>query len=166
MPTQITFIKRTKQEKDTFGGDVYFDIDGRNVGFLNETDQTFDLSPGKHVIKMYKSHEYGTFIGHAESEIDLKINEKLAIKYSSPILITQPGQLIIKDYNPDEIEEIITKTDNAIRSDTAKKLKEVEVQQKNANSSTILWIIVLIIIPLIFFIIEMNQINSIYDYLP
>ena len=49
-------LRRTQSEIDIFGGDVYVDIDGKNVGIVGKEDLQIQLSPGPHTIKMYKSH--------------------------------------------------------------------------------------------------------------
>lgn len=72
---KLVFLRRTDKEIEVFGGDVYFDLDGKNIGKLSRTNQEIDVLPGKHTIKMYKSHSYDTFIGFAESTIDVDETE-------------------------------------------------------------------------------------------
>ena len=52
---KLVFLRRTDKEIEVFGGDVYFDIDGKNAGKLSRTNQEIEVLPGKHTIKMYKS---------------------------------------------------------------------------------------------------------------
>ena len=58
----LVFLARTSNEVKVFGGEVFFDIDGKNVGKLSSYSQKIDLPAGNHTIKMYKSHVYDTFI--------------------------------------------------------------------------------------------------------
>ena len=37
---KLVFLQRTPKEIEIFGGDVYFDIDGKNVGKLTLQNQT------------------------------------------------------------------------------------------------------------------------------
>lgn len=54
---KLVFLQRTQKEIEIFGGDVYFDIDGKNVGKLTLQNQTIEVPAGEHTIKMYKSHD-------------------------------------------------------------------------------------------------------------
>ena len=81
----VTILRRPQSEIKVFGGDVYIDIDGKNIGTVSTQDLRLTLSSGKHTIKMYKSHTMGTFIGVAETEIDIVENEKLYVRFISDI---------------------------------------------------------------------------------
>jgi hypothetical protein len=54
MDGNFIVLRRTKTEALIFGGDVYIDIDGKNVGILGNQDFITNLSQGKHSIRMYK----------------------------------------------------------------------------------------------------------------
>ena len=82
---KLIFLRRTEREIQLFGGDVYFDIDGKNIGTLSRVNQEIAISSGKHTIKMYKSHSYDTFIGVAESTIHIEENENLMVRYATPV---------------------------------------------------------------------------------
>ena len=110
MSTKVIFMRRTPKEIEVFGGTVFIDIDGKNVGQLGTEDFIIDLAEGKHKIKMYKSHTYDTYIGFAETEIEVKADEHLLIMYSAPMLINQPGNIIVTDYTSEQdIQKIIQK---------------------------------------------------------
>lgn len=49
----LTFLRRTQKEIEIFGGDVFFDIDGKNVGKLSLQNQDVEVAAGTHTIKMY-----------------------------------------------------------------------------------------------------------------
>ena len=72
MESKLIFIRRTKQEEEIFGGIVYVDVDGKNIGQLSTQDLIYEIAPGKHHIKMYKSHKFDTLIGIAEEDIEKK----------------------------------------------------------------------------------------------
>lgn len=90
---KLVFLRRTENEIIVFGGDVYIDIDGKNVGLLSRTNIEFEVSSGQHIIKMYKSHSYDTYIGFAESQITMENDEQLMIRYSAPMNTNQPRNL-------------------------------------------------------------------------
>ncbi len=90
---KLVVLQRTRSEIDVFGGDVYIDIDGKNAGTVKMQNLQFDLSAGKHTIKMYKSHTMGTFIAFAETEINVLEAEKLYARYSAPLMVNQPSNI-------------------------------------------------------------------------
>ena len=83
----LTFLRRTQKEIEIFGGDVFFDIDGKNVGKLSLQNQDIEVTAGIHTIKIYKSHTFDTFIGFAESTVTVDENEHLMIKYAAPMMV-------------------------------------------------------------------------------
>jgi len=99
---KVVFMRRTPKEMELFGGDVYIDIDGKNIGILRTADFTTELENGRHTIKMYKSHKYDTFIGFAETEVNIEEGRDLLVKYSCPMVVTQPGNIIVSDYTSEE----------------------------------------------------------------
>ena len=86
MSAKFVFVKRTSEEIRIFGGEVFIDIDGKNVAKLDNNTITIDVSEGTHTVKMYKSHHYGSMIGFAENVIGIRDNEILVFKYSSPMI--------------------------------------------------------------------------------
>lgn len=114
---KLVFLRRTEKEIQVFGGDVYIDIDGKNVGILSRTNQEYDVSAGKHTVKMYKSHSYDTFIGFAESTFNVEDKEQLSVRYATPMAANQPGNLIISAYDPSIVNETLRARDNAIQRD-------------------------------------------------
>lgn len=161
MNSKLVFVRRTLKEIEVFGGKVYIDIDGKNIGELSTSDFTIELTPGIHKVKMYKSHTYDTYIGFAESEINLSENENLLIKYSAPMLVNQPGNIMISNYESMEaINKIVEEKEHLISksvNDDIQKKQETEDKRRSAN--TILIVIVIIII--IALIIEFAYIFSI-----
>lgn len=41
---KLIFMRRTSKEIEIFGGDVYIDIDGRNIGVLSIIDVEYKVS--------------------------------------------------------------------------------------------------------------------------
>lgn len=140
----LVFLARTLNEVKVFGGEVFFDIDGKNVGKLSSYSQKIDLPSGNHTIKMYKSHAYDTFIGVAEQNITLQEDEILMVRYSCPMMISQPGNMVISEYSELKEVEAIKMRDTAIQKDFIKQeaqKKEAEEKYKHG-----VWIVIMIAI--------------------
>ena len=128
---KLYFLKRTQKEIDIFGGDVYFDIDGKNIGKLTLHNQIIDVTPGFHTIKMYKSHSFDSFIGFAESTIKISEEEELMVKYSSPMMVNQPGNMVISPYTAKQAEDVLKKKDQEIHRDfVAEETRKREQNEK------------------------------------
>lgn len=147
---KLIFLKRTQQEIEIFGGDVYFDIDGKNAGKLLLTNQTIELSAGEHIVKMYKSHTFDTFIGFAEAVINVTDNEQLMVKYSAPMMISQPGNMVISEYTEEKEQAIIKEREYSIHRDFV--ATETQKQQADENYKkgvmTVVWVAVAIAVVL------------------
>ena len=135
---KLVFLQRTQKEIEIFGGDVFFDIDGKNAGKLSLSNQTLELPAGEHTIKMYKSHTFDTFIGFAEQTITLEENEALMVRYSCPMMISQPGNMVISAYSEEKEAAAVQSRDAAIQRDFVAQ----ETQKKEANTKykTGVWI--------------------------
>ena len=141
---KLVFLRRTEKEIEIFGGDVYFDIDGKNVGKLSRTNQEVELSEGEHTIKMYKSHTYDTFIGFAESTITLVGDEKLMVKYSAPMMVNQPGNMVISPYNAVSENQVVQERDRIIERDFIAEENRKREQSEKYNHGVMIVIIVAI----------------------
>lgn len=143
MCTQLIFLRRTKKEIELFGGEVYIDIDGRNVCILEDKDIILDINPGVYKIKMYKSHLYGSYIGIAESDVDIKEEERLLVRYSPPMIANQAGNIIISEFKSfSEIENIaFTQEQKIIIDESIEKVKKQEQEEKSKNGIIIFVII-------------------------
>jgi len=167
MSENFIVLRRTAEEKKVFGGDVYVDIDSKNIGILGETDLVLGLENGEHTLKMYKSHKMGTFIGIAESRFTILEGEKLFARYSSPMMVNQSGTIIISKFeSPYQLEKISQEVSQNITSDyhelETEKVKREEESKKN-NTNLIIWIVVVpIVIMIIYWIIEMSYIDSVF----
>ena len=128
---KLVFLQRTQKEIEIFGGDVYFDIDGKNVGKLSLQNQTIEIPAGSHTIKMYKSHTFDTFIGFAEATITIKDDEPLMVKYSCPMMISQPGTMVISEYSEQKEAEAVRARDAMINRDIVAE----ETRKKQADDN-------------------------------
>lgn len=137
---KLVFLQRTQKEIEIFGGEVFFDIDGKNAGKLSSTNQTVELPAGVHVIKMYKSHAYDTFIGFAEQTIKLAENEALMVKYSCPMMVNQAGNMVISEYSEEREIETVKARDAAIKHDFA--MHEREKQEADERYRRGVWILI------------------------
>lgn len=142
---KLVFLRRTEKEIQVFGGDVYIDIDGKNVGLLSRVNQEFELSAGKHTVKMYKSHSYDTFIGFAESTISVEEDEQLMVRYAAPMAANQPGNMIISAYDPLKETEMLRARENAIQRDYAAAEHRKQEQNNKYNTGIIIFICFLIV---------------------
>lgn len=137
---KLIFLQRTQKEIEIFGGDVFFDIDGKNAGKLSLANQIIELSAGNHTIKMYKSHTYDTFIGFAEQTISITEDEALMVKYSCPMMVTQPGNMVISEYSEVKEVEAVKARDAAIQRDfVAQETQKREAEEKYKNG---VWIVI------------------------
>ena len=137
---KLVFLQRTQKEIEIFGGEVFFDIDGKNAGKLSSINQTVELPAGAHVIKMYKSHAYDTFIGFAEQTITLGENEALMVKYSCPMMVNQAGNMVISEYSEKRELETVKARDAAIKHDYA--VHEREKQEADERYKRGVWILI------------------------
>lgn len=151
---KLVFLRRTDKEIEAFGGDVYFDLDGKNIGKLSRTNQEIDVLPGKHTIKMYKSHSYDTFIGFAESTIDVDETEELMVRYATPMAVNQPGNMIISAYDYCKETEVLRNREQTIAHDYAADVNRKREQNERYNTGIMIWIVCMIIGAIIFAIRE------------
>lgn len=123
MCAKLVFVRRSEEKIKIFGGNVYVDLDGKNIGIIDNDNLTIDIEAGKHKIKMYKSHNYGSMVGFAEVELDIKDDEKLAFKYTCPMTITQPGHIIVSDFiSYDKIESELQNEDIILKNEKKKMI--------------------------------------------
>lgn len=146
MSCLLVFMKRSPKEIEIFGGEVYVDIDGKNVGIVGIDNLKLNISEGMHKIKMYKSHTYGTFIGMSEAVIELKNKEELLIKYTPPMLVSQPGNIIITDYVSDnQVQDIVAENENIIRNEHQQKQRNIQEQEEKNRNGMIIFIVIIVI---------------------
>ena len=159
---KLVFLRRTEKEIEIFGGDVYFDIDGKNVGTLSRDNQEIELSAGEHTIKMYKSHTYDTFIGFAETTIQLAENEQLMVKYSAPMMVNQPGNMIVSPYDAKREEEALKERERVIQRDFTNEENRKREQNEKYNNGVKIVIICAVVFAIIFAIWEISIMSSIW----
>lgn len=158
--TKLIFLRRTPKEIEIFGGEVFIDVDGRNVGILGTTDFIISVSKGNHKIKMYKSHTYGSFIGNAEVEICISEGERLLIKYSPPMLLNQPGNIMISDFkSSSQADELAKEKEEKITIDDNDAKHKKHEQETKTQNGTIIFVIIMILI-VIFYAISVSSIYN------
>jgi len=144
---QLVFMRRTPSEAKTFGGEVFVDIDGKNVGKVALSDFEVTVSEGTHLIRMYKSHKYDTFIGFAESTLNIGAGDKLLVKYSAPMVVSQPGNMVITDYDSEALEQSALEREQSIQRDAHEdEMRVEEAKQKSANGMVLFFVIAIVCI--------------------
>lgn len=158
--TKLYFIRRTPSEVSIFGGSVYVDIDGKRVGEVGMTDLVIDAYPGQHIIKMYKSHTFDSFIGFADVTLNIEEGKDLTLRYSAPMTTTQPGHIVVADFvSIDEINNQINQSESALSQEMHQNNVRLQMQNDNyrrKTTSTVVWIIVLSVLTgIIFYLYQM-----------
>lgn len=122
------------------------------------------VEEGIHKIKMYKSHTYNTVIGIAEVEINVS-NEKLLIQYSSPLLVSQPGNIVISNFTDYfQIENIINSKEKRLSNEIIEKEQQLKVVEETTKKNSFWIIFWIIVVPAIFWIIyEIMLWDTLYD---
>lgn len=161
MESKLIFIRRTKQEEEIFGGIVYVDVDGKNIGQLSTQDLIYEIAPGKHHIKMYKSHKFDTLIGIAEEDIEVEEGKSLIVKYSAPLMVNQPGNIMISDFvSFEQINRMVQEKENTLEEEKINNIKVEKAREeasRKSNNALFLWIFVIpILFGLLWWIIEMS----------
>lgn len=151
---KLIFLRRTNKDIEVFGGDVYFDLDGKNIGKLTMENQSIVVSPGKHTVKMYKSHSYDTFIGFAESTIEIDESEELMVRYAAPMAVNQPRNMIISAYDYQTEADVLRTREQTIERDYAADVSRKREQNEKYNTGIKIWIACMIIGAIIFAIWE------------
>lgn len=154
---EFVFLGRSPKEIEIFGGEVFFDIDGKNIGKLSLESQSIQVSPGTHTIKMYKSHTYDTFIGFAETTIELHDGDQLMVKYACPMMINQPGNIVVSDYNEQKEKDAICQREVAIQRDFIEQENQKRIAEEKYRNGV--WIMIAIAVVIgIFYGLEMASI--------
>lgn len=142
---QLVFMRRTPSEVGKFGGEVFIDIDGKNIGKLGLTEFEISVSDGAHLVKMYKSHKYETFIGFAESKLNIAEGDKLLIRYSAPMVVSQPGNMVITDYDSQVAEQYAEIRELGIRRDSLEDSERVEESNRKSVNATVIVVVIMIV---------------------
>ena len=156
----LTFLRRTQKEIEIFGGDVFFDIDGKNVGKLSLQNQDIEVTAGIHTIKIYKTHTFDTFIGFAESTVTVDENEHLMIKYAAPMMVNQPGNIVISEYDKAMERASIKDRENTIERDFNAEVSRKKEQNEKYNNGVKIVIVCAVIFAIIIAIYEMAIMSS------
>tara|TARA_B100000929_G_C15374179_1_gene375471 strand:- start:48 stop:536 length:489 start_codon:yes stop_codon:yes gene_type:complete len=149
---KIIVVRRTKEEIKIFGGEVFIDIDGVNVGKLAEIDFDYSIPIGRHKIKMYKTHSFGTHIGISEVEIDVTENIPLVVKYTNPMHVNSPGNIIVTEYKSSkDINDIVAEADKILSSERIEN-ENIKKEQEKQGRKYIKWAWIFVALFILFFI--------------
>jgi hypothetical protein len=156
---KLIFMRRTPSEVEMFGGEVFVDVDGKNVGKVALNDFEVTVPEGSHLIKMYKSHKYDTFIGFAQATLQISANDKLLVKYSAPMVVSQPGNMVITDYDSQIVEQSAREREQIIK----RELYQDNARKEEANRKSqdaLVWVIVIAIVTAILWAISWSMTMS------
>ena len=134
MSGRLIVLRRTSEEKRVFGGEVFIDVDGVNQGKVDDRNLELEVASGKHKIKMYKSHDFGSYIGIAELELETT-DAEFVLQYSCPMHVQSPG-VIKATLLTDEVDldSLLVSTEERIAEDRIatekKKLTILELQKR------------------------------------
>ena len=153
MTGKIIVVRRTKEEINIFGGEVFIDIDGVNVGKLAEIDFDYSIPIGRHKIKMYKTHSFGTHIGISEVEIDVTENIPLVVKYTNPMHVNSPGNIIVTEYKSSkDINDIVAEADKILSSERIEN-ENIKKEQEKQGRKYIKWVWIFAATFILYFIV-------------
>jgi hypothetical protein len=141
MGARLSFLRRAEAEVRIHGGEVYYDINGRNVGKLLNVDSYVDLPAGTYQIRMYQSHQSGSLIGFAEATVTLQDGDDVMVRYAPPVTVTQPGNIILSDYSVSTANGIIADMNRQINTNTEREQKAAETSQRNTKK-IVTWIVI------------------------
>ena len=166
MSEKFIILRRLPSNVTIFGGEVYIDIDGKNVGILGENDFSMQLETGMHTLRMYKSHKMSSFIGEAEVKFNMVEGMPLFARYSAPLMINQSGTIIVSDYkSKEQLDELLLTIEKKLtndyqREEATKNQKEYESKK---NERLLFWIILIpIIIWVLWYISWSIQLSSLF----
>lgn len=148
----LVFMRRTMAEVEMFGGEVYIDLDGRNIGILGLDDVEIEVAPGRHHVKMYKSHKFETLIGFAESSVEVGEAERILVRYAPPLVISQPGHLVISEYAGALVEQLAAQREKSIKEEAEAEESRKESARAGSEQAVKFFLIITAATALIWFI--------------
>lgn len=140
MSARLVFFRRTQQEMLSMPGEIYFDVNGRNLGRLSAAECFVDLPAGQYQVRMYMSHACGSLIGFADILVSLQEGESVMLRYIAPAMLNQPGHIMVFDYDPAAANTMAWNIDSQIAAARAQQAARNE-QAKRESSSIVGWMI-------------------------
>lgn len=107
--TKIILGRRTLKETEVYGGEVKVSLNGRYLCNLELFDKEIEIEPGIYKIKMSKTHDFGSEIGMAEIDLEIKKGEELILTYIPPFLANQIGSIEVREYKGEQSENDLNK---------------------------------------------------------
>ena len=102
----------------------------------------------------------GTFIGVSETNIDIVEGENLYARYSAPLMVNQPGNIVIAPFSSEsELDSIVNDVERSVHTDYTEQQIKIEQTRKESeknNTNLIIWIFV--VPAIIYWIITMSYI--------
>jgi Ca2+/H+ antiporter len=105
---------------------------------------------------MYKSHKYESFIGFAESLLNVAEDDKLLIRYSAPMVVSQPGNMVITDYDIQVVEQLAVHRELSISRDAKQDNERMEESNRKSSNATI-FVFAIMIISTILLMVSMSK---------
>ena len=140
MSARLVFFRRTQQEMLSMPGEIYFDVNGRNLGRLSSAECFVDLPAGQYQVRMYMSHACGSLIGFADVLVSLQEGESVMLRYIAPAMLNQPGHIMVFDYDPAAANTMAWNIDSQIAAARAQQAARNE-QAKRESSNIVGWMI-------------------------
>lgn len=134
MSARLVFFRRTQQEMLNLPGEVYFDVNGRNLGRLSSAECFVDLPAGQYQIRMYMSHGYGSLMGFADILVNLQEGESLMLRYVAPAMMNQPGHIMVFNYDPASANTMAWNIDSQITAALAQQAARNEKAKRDSNN--------------------------------
>ncbi len=141
MSARLVFLRRTAEELEAIGGEIYFDINGKNIGKLAMSDCNVDLPAGTYKLRMYKSHGYGAMAGFAETVVSVGEGEALLIRYNPPAVVNQSGHIMVSEYSRAAADAAACENAARINDERAESAEKAR-QRDRSSQNVIKWIII------------------------
>lgn len=166
MCAKLVFAKRSQEQIEIFGGEVFADVDGKQIATIGTRNITYEIPAGTHTVRMYKSHSYGSMIGFADNTFTIAEDEALVFKYFPPMKTTQPGHITVSKFTSyDDIDSEVETMGRKIGREKAETDRvEKETQEKIEKNQRLWWIWIIIVPAIIWVIYEIVIMNSIYSH--
>lgn len=138
---RLVFLRRTEAEASLTGGEVFFDLNGKNIGRLALTDCFVDLPAGTYQIRMYKSHGYNTMVGFTTVSVTVGENETLLLRYTPPAVVSQPGNIQVLNYSPELADSLAEEAAKMIETNRNADRIKAENSRRGTRKA-VKWIII------------------------
>ena len=96
-----------------------------------------------------------------EEDIEVEEGKSLIVKYSAPLMVNQPGNIMISDFvSFEQIDRMVQEKENTLEEEKINNIKVEKAREeasRKSNNALFLWIFVIpILFGLLWWIIEMS----------